>query len=160
VIDITKQYVQELFLYEESSGNLIRKKSVSTNTKAGDVVGIKNSHGYLHFRINRKLFFVHRVVWLFHKGSWPTGVIDHINRNKLDNRIENLRDTTIQANNINKDLQRNNKTGIRNVSWRDRNKVFCASCRRGGKQNYLGEFKNAKDAEQAVIKFRQSIGEL
>lgn len=158
-MQITQQDVLELFIYDELSGNLIRKKAVSQNTRAGDIVGSKNSDGYLHAKINRTLLKVHRIVWLFHKGSWPTGVIDHINRNKLDNRIENLRDATVELNNINKDLQKNNKTGIRNVSWRERDNVFYATCRRKGKQNYLGAFKNAKDAEQAVIKFRQSIGE-
>ena len=48
-------------------------------------------------------YYGHRLAWLLHYGTWPEGVIDHINRDKTDNRISNLRDTTTQVNNLNTD---------------------------------------------------------
>ena len=147
------------FDYDSETGIVTRKITTSANAKAGEVVGWINGEGYLNVKIGRAAYKIHRIVWLLYYGAWPNGVIDHINRNKRDNRISNLRDTTIQVNNINRDIRKNNKTGIQNVSWRERDKAFYASCCRNGKQNYLGRFKDAHSALLAVEKFKAAIGE-
>lgn len=154
----TQKEVIDLFDFDVTSGIFTRKTSVAKNTKAGDTVGWLNGCGYLNVRINRKVYKVHQIVWLYVTGNWPNGVIDHINRIKTDNRFENLRDTTITVNNLNRDVRKDSKTGIPNVTWRERDKCFYASCRRNGKLNYIGKFQTVEDASFAVDKFKAEIG--
>jgi hypothetical protein len=149
----TANRVRDLFDYNPQTGALIRKRTVSNNAKSGDIVGWRNSDGYLNVRVDNVSYKVHQIVWLHVTGTWPSGVIDHINRDKKDNRFCNLRDTTVQTNNINKGPRKDSKTGIPNVTWRDRDKRFYVACRRNGKQNYGGSFTSLEGAKAFAEKF-------
>lgn len=151
----TQEQVHSLFSYDPETGILFRKVTTNRNALAGEPAGWINNHGYLNIKIDRRTYKVHQIVWLYVYGIWPVGVIDHINQIKTDNRIANLRDTTVQINNINKSVRKDNTTGIPGVTWRERDKLFYAACRRDGKQNYLGSFKSAQEALAAVNKFKQ-----
>jgi hypothetical protein len=67
-MDTTKGELNKLFEYK-SDGSLVRRVSVSPNTKAGDIAGGPNATGHLQVRINWKLEYVHRVVWVMAKGA-------------------------------------------------------------------------------------------
>jgi len=73
--------------------------------------GSLDKDGYLILKIKGKQFKAHRLAWTFYYGKEPNGVIDHINRIKTDNRIENLRDTTQQINILNTVRYPNKETG-------------------------------------------------
>jgi|DEB0MinimDraft_6_1074348.scaffolds.fasta_scaffold113343_2 hypothetical protein len=80
-----------------------------------------NEEGYIvtYLRWEKKTYYVyaHRVVWAFAHESWPSGLIDHINGNRSDNRIANLRDVPAGANSKNKARYRTNISGVTGVSW-------------------------------------------
>lgn len=76
---------------------------------------------------------------------------DHINRNPLDNRKSNLRPTSHKTNNINKNIQQNNKTGVSGVWWYKNYSKWTASVRVNGKQKNLGYFENFDDAVKARL---------
>jgi hypothetical protein len=154
----TANRVRDIFEYDPSTGVLKRKISTSSNAKAGCVAGWENSDGYLNVKIDRRTYKVHQIVWLHSYGIWPSGVIDHINRDKKDNRLQNLRDTTVQVNNINKDVRKDSKTGVPNVTWRERDKRYYVACKRDGKQNYGGSFKTFAEAKLFAEKFVKEIG--
>jgi hypothetical protein len=98
---ITQEKLHELFEYRDD-GNLIRKVSVQSNAKEGDVIGSVNNCGYLHARIDRKSYKVHRLIFLYHHGYLTDGLhMDHIDGNKTNNRIENLREVTKSQNKMN-----------------------------------------------------------
>lgn len=157
-MSLTQKQVQELFDYDPDTGEVKRKVGVTNNAKKGSIVGWLNGEGYFNVKIHKTSYKLHRVIWLYVYGSWPTGVIDHVNRDKTDNRFCNLRDTTVQTNNINKGVRKDSKTGVPNVTWRERDQLFYAACKRDGKQNYLGSFNNVEDAAKAVEKFKAEIG--
>lgn len=88
---ITQDEVRRLFDYDPTDGAL-RWKVSRQRIVRGAVAGSDNGDGYIQICVNGHRYLAHRLVWLFHHGSWPTHEIDHINRNRTDNRIENLRD--------------------------------------------------------------------
>ena len=139
---ITKDNVKDLFDYRD--GKLFWAKTVNSKAKAGSEAGAVNGCGYRHVGYKKKLFMAHRVVWLWHTGQWPDGDIDHISGNRLDNRIENLRDVDKSTNATNRQgPQRNNKTGVLGI--RNLGKKFQVHYR----SKYIGSFFTMKDAVAA-----------
>lgn len=85
----SQQNLRELFDY--SDGSLFHAKDLANNVRKGDHVGCLNSKGYLRTSVKGVQLLVHRLIWIWHHGSIPEGVeVDHVNRDKADNRIENL----------------------------------------------------------------------
>jgi hypothetical protein len=90
-----------------------------------------------------------RVIWLLRTKNFPKGKIDHIDRNRSNNKFENLRDTTIAINNKNKSLSKNNTSGINGVYWRKDRGMWSAMIRSEGRLIYLGLFSSIKKAAEA-----------
>jgi hypothetical protein len=86
---------------------------------------------------------------MLHHGDWPSQVIDHINRDKADNRIENLRDIQPDANLRNNGNPRG--TGLLGA-YRARGKKFYSQVSRGGRSKRLGSFDTAKEAHEAFVR--------
>ena len=111
---ITQDLVKKLFKYED--GKLIRLISRSGAGKVGAAVGSPNEKGYLLVGIGNLRCRVHRVIFLYHYGHLPE-YIDHINGNRTDNRIENLRQCTISENGCNIKARLGCSSKIKGVSW-------------------------------------------
>jgi hypothetical protein len=110
-----------------------------------------NKGGYLVGEIGGIAIYAHRVLWALVHGEWPDGEIDHINGNRRDNRLENLRLVTTQENLMNKGLQVNNSSGHVGVAFeKDRGK-WKAFVKFDGKNINLGRFENIDDAIAARI---------
>ena len=122
--NLTEAQMQELllrmkknYIYDAATGRL-------TSSRLGRAVRGKkcNNNGYLsvHCRLDKRRVFIylHHAVWAVCKGCWPTQQIDHINGNKTDNRIENLREVCGSENNMNMlhPWKPNAKTGLPGVS--------------------------------------------
>jgi hypothetical protein len=105
-------------------------------------------HGYLQGRILYRRYLAHRVVWAMHHGEWPNN-IDHINHDKTDNRIENLRDVPQVENCRNMSLSRKNTSGACGVSWHKANKNWVAYVTIDRQRTFLGSFERKKDAIRA-----------
>ena len=100
--------------------------------------------------IDGVLYKAHSLVWFYFNGTWPTKVIDHINGDTLDNRIENLRDVSHQQNSWN--LQKakcNSKSGYLGVDWKPDRKKWRAQIRINGAKKLLGYFDAVEDASAA-----------
>lgn len=95
-------YIKNNFVYDD--GKIIR-----TDRKSSD--GSLDKDGYLIIKVKGKQFKAHRIVWLLNYGKFPTKELDHKNRNKLDNRIENLRESDRIQQNNNKEFIPNKQTG-------------------------------------------------
>lgn len=74
--------------------------------------GSLDKDGYLIIKVKQRQFKAHRIAWLLHYGEFPSCELDHINRNRLDNRIENLRESTRRQQIENRDLPLNKDTGV------------------------------------------------
>ena len=113
---ITQQELKELAKYDPNSGVFTWLVAPSNKARAGDVVGYLNN-GYIRASIKGTLYYIHRLAWLITYGEWPAGDIDHINQNRLDNRIDNLRVVDQKENQRNRRLSKNNTSGVCGVGW-------------------------------------------
>lgn len=114
----------------------------------GAVAGSKAATGYLTIRINDELMLAHRIAWAHVHGSWPTQQIDHINGDRSDNRILNLREATASQNGANQKA-RPNKCGFKGVV-KNREK-WAAKIVRNGKRYHLGSFETPLLAHRAYM---------
>ena len=142
---MTQIRLKEKLNYDRDSGMFIWKVR-SGSAVAGKVAGSIN-HGYVEIRLDGKKYMAHRLAWLYEYGSFPEKHIDHINRKKDDNRIENLRDISMAENNRNVDIRKDNTSGHNGVIL-DRNR-WRAYINFNKKRISLGSFANKSDAIEA-----------
>lgn len=140
-IDI--EYVRSLFYYKE--GFVYRR---SDDKQMGWLCGGR----YLVMDIKGKKYLVHRIVWALHYDSIPD-VIDHIDRDKLNNRIENLRDSDKSSNGFNTGVRADSKSGFTGVSFNKPNGNWNAYCTIKGKKKHIGCFSTLEEAHLARKKY-------
>jgi hypothetical protein len=143
-----KQRIHELLRYEPETGNFFWKVTKSPTAVAGQRAGSINAHGHMNLQIDKKMYAAHQLVFLIHHGYIPKE-IDHINRVKTDNRIENLRECTSTQNKGNLSRPSSNSTGVRGVSLNRRSGKYHAQIKIMGKQTYLGRFDTVEEASVA-----------
>ena len=114
----------------------------------GASVGRKNRRGYVYIFTGGKQQLAHRLAWFLTHGRWPTE-IDHINRNKSDNRLANLRECSRSVNSLNKPLRPENISGCAGVRKHTQSGKWIADIKVNGKFTYLGLFADVKDAIKA-----------
>jgi hypothetical protein len=138
--------VLSLFDYDPVTGSL-KWREDGRKHSAGDEVGCLNT-GYRWVKIRRCKYGVHRLIWLYMTGAWPSQLIDHINRDRADNRWANLREAGRLENSRNrKRVKRGSSSGFVGVSkvgskWRARVTV-------NGKNENVGRFETAEAAARA-----------
>ena len=147
---ITQERLKELFVYQD--GQFIDRK---TNAEKA-LVPITNHHRYYRLVVDGKAHAFHRMVYLYHKGCLPK-IIDHIDNDRTNNRIENLREVTQQQNCLNRVAHKNNRSGYKNVYWDKAMSKWCALVNVYGKRKIFGYFDDVElaglVAEEARDKF-------
>jgi hypothetical protein len=125
----------------------------TTWTKEGEIAGhVCKTHGYRFIHVlDYGWFRGHLIAWKMYYGNDPKGYIDHINRDKSDNRIENLRDVSHLENMRNKSDYSNNKSGLRGVSWKKSHSQWVSQIKHKGKTIYIGLFDNKHEAHKAYL---------
>jgi HNH endonuclease len=100
--------------------------------------------------INGCHIYLYHVIWVFHtNGKWAKNELDHIDRNRRNNKVSNLREATRSENQMNKRCQDNNKSGITGVFWHGLYRKWAARIKINSFTIYLGDFDNIEDARQA-----------
>ena len=138
---ITKEQLKSVIKYDLDTGTFTRARYKNKNS-----VGTVNKDGYLQIYVYARVYLAHRLAWLYAYGEWPKDQIDHINHDKLDNRIINLREATTQDNQKNKSLSERNKSGIHGVKWYADIKKWRVQIGVDKKQLYLGCFDDKFEA--------------
>ena len=147
---MNKEQLNERFEYKD--GNLIYKikNKNAHGINIGDVVGTIDTKGYRVIKINKKVYKAHRLIWIYHNGDIEDGLfIDHIDRNPLNNKIENLRLATRSQNGSNATKNITNTSGYKGVSWHKRSKKWMASIKYNCKTINIGGFSTAELASEA-----------
>ena len=159
---LTQERVRELLDYDPKTGLLTWTHRVlyrnRKSLKGGRLAGCKSTDGYIALGIDRKLYRAHRVIWLWYYGYLPENQIDHINKNRSDNRLSNLREVSCQCNNRNSGNPCHNTSGVKGVTWKSNPKLWASQIQISGKSKHIGYYKNFDDAVCARLAVEQCIG--
>lgn len=148
--DLTQEYLKEILNYDPITGLFTWRK------RNGQIAGCIRAHGYIKIKIFYRHYEASNLAWLYVYGKFPNICIDHINNNPMDNRIENLREATLQQNQWNKGLQRNNTTGFKGVSIDTsvaNGKRYRARAKTNGKEKIIGYFYTPEEAHAAYCEY-------
>lgn len=143
---ITQEYLRLNFVYDANTGIM--------SYKNGQILG-KNYDGYLNCSLNGIYYGVHRLIWLYVHGYMPQNYIDHINGNRSDNRLCNLREATNKQNQHNAKLRKDNTSGIKGVSWNKKDKKWNVQLKVDKKIIHIGRFNELEQAKTAISEARR-----
>ena len=143
-----RSYLMDCLCYDCESGIFTWKIKKSGSKGINNAAGGSNGR-YMRIVVNGKKFYAHRLAWLFHYGDYQSGIIDHINGNKTDNRICNLRDVSYSTNGLNRHNQANNKSGSIGVSFSNTRNRWVARIVRNRIVTHIGYFTKKEDAISA-----------
>ena len=148
--EITADEVRNFLHYDKDTGQFTWLQRPAKAVHVGDVAGNRNKFGYVTIGFRGKIYKAHRLAWLHVHGEWPSGLIDHINGRKDDNRLCNLRVVGLSGNaqNLHRPNRRN-KSGFLGVIW-FQNK-WRASITINKKTHWLGDYATPEEAHQAYV---------
>lgn len=150
--NLTQAQVLEMFSYAD--GKLYWRKKTSRKTVVGNEAGTaRKTDGYRQVMIGYRTYRSHRLIYLYHHG-WMPEIIDHINQNPTDNRIENLRSATRAENAYNCKLRPDNTSGVKGVTWCKNKRKWVARLYANKQCVNLGRFTDMQDAIAAVVAAR------
>lgn len=149
------EYLRKRLRYEPETGKLFwldcedmpqRWRTRWAGKEAFTAIG---NHGYKTGSVNWKDFLAHRVAFAIFNGFWPKLCVDHINGIRSDNRIENLKEASMQDNARNSCMRKDNTSGVRGVTWNKKEGKWSVTINFDGKQRWVGNFMVLEDAKCA-----------
>lgn len=158
---LSHEYLTKVLEYEPESGVFIWKVRVSQAVKPGDIAGSVNKNGYLFIKVGKYIYRAHRLAWFYFYGQWPpieSYQIDHIDGNRLNNSIKNLRLASNAKNARNHRLYSHNTSGVTGVSFAEANNKWKATIRYNGHNIHLGYYTSFEDAVKARIIAEKELG--
>lgn len=148
---LTLEEARSVFAYDRETGDLRWKVAVNSRALEGDPAGCIQGNGYLVVGYKGFRFSVHRLVWFLSHGAWPACQLDHINRDKTDNRLCNLREATESQNHANK-LGRKPLKGVRRSRDKYGAQIVCR-----GQRHWLGTYSTPEEAHRAYAAAAQQF---
>jgi hypothetical protein len=168
------KHLQECFGYNPETGVLFWKFrplhhfidehswKVWNARYANNIVSCISSNGYGRVSVDSNRYLVHRIIWKLVTGNDPIKLIDHIDGNRLNNRVSNLREANDSENQWNSLAQKNNKLGIKGVRLDKNGKNYCARITHYGKEYGLGTYDTIEEAslayQKASLKYHGEFG--
>lgn len=156
---LTQERLKELLSYDLESGEF-RWRVERRGAAKGNIAGRLTASGYNHISIDSSSYYAHRLAWLYVHSVWPTRDIDHIDADKANNRLKNLREVTRTQNLFNTGLWSHNTSGYKGVHYRKSSGKYMAYAQLEGKTKHLGSYTTAELASEAYQAFaKEHIGE-
>ncbi len=147
---LSRAELVSLLDYDQHTGKFVWKVTRGGLAKEGSPAGAIEGNGYINVRVHRRLIKSHRLAWLYVYGVWPSKDLDHINGDKTDNRIENLREATRPQNVANSIVRRDSKIGLKGVRLAGGCKRrWIARITEHGKRRIIGRYSSPEAAYAA-----------
>lgn len=158
--ELTLDLLKTVLRYDRDTGQFIWLVETGT-ARIGQVAGSVSRKGYLQIGFANRSYAAHRLAWLYEFGSAPSLVIDHINGDKRDNRIANLRNVSQRANieNQRKPSGKNKTSGLLGVWKTSGTRKFVSRITANGKRHHLGYFDTAQEGHEAYVSAKRRLHE-
>lgn len=156
----TIERLRELLDYDPETGVLRWQVSRGRNAKAGSVAGTPNRDGYIHVKVDGVALKAHRIAWAMHNGEWPSAEveIDHVDMDKANNQIKNLRTASRNENQHNLAVRADNTSGVKGLSFRPNKRLWLGQIMLHGK-NRSKSSKDRAVVEAWLISKREELHE-
>lgn len=141
-----KQHIK----YDAKNGCFYRKQT-NNQHKVGEIAGNKRKNGYVILKVCGVNILAHRLVWLFEYGEWPKECLDHIDGDKSNNKIKNLREATYAQNKCNSKVRKDNELGLKGVNFDKKLKRYRARIFYNGKNLSLGSYNTKEEAHAVYV---------
>lgn len=151
---LTQELLKERLTYDPSTG-IFRARVKRKQLNVGDVAGSWTSKGYWRIKIDDQEYSAHRLAWMYMYGEFPPKHLDHINQDRADNRIDNLREANYCENGQNRRLGRNSTSGYLGVTYSKQSDKWQASICIHKRHKYLGQFATPEQAAAAYAAAKQ-----
>jgi hypothetical protein len=156
-IEVTQTRLKELLSYDPETGVFTRLSASRGTARKGSAAGSVNGHGYAQIMLDGRRYKAHRLVWLWVHGCFPVHDIDHVNGDRADNRIANLRPATNSQNGANTGAYKNNTSGVKGVCLHKGSGKWMAQTKHQCKKKYIGLFATRADAKAAYDKAASAL---
>lgn len=154
---LTQKRLKEVLHYNPDNGLfywLVARQRINV----GQIAGYTDSRGYITIAIDGGHHKAHRLAWVYTHGYFPEHGMDHLDRNKSNNCIENLREVSQSCNMRNTGNPKNNSSGVKGVSFCNRTGKWHTKIVVPGKQHFLGYYKSFHNAACARLAAEQCLG--
>jgi hypothetical protein len=146
---ITIEDLRAVLNYDPDTGVFTWRDGVRW-CRAGSRAGyVCRTYGYHMLKVNQRKCRAHHLAWLYVHGRWPSDEIDHINGDRADNRIANLREANRTQNLYNTVCKSNSRSGLKGAFYDSSRGAWFSSIRLNGKRVHLGMFDSAESAHAA-----------
>lgn len=153
--NITQDFLKKHLHYCPDTGVFTWVKSTTKRPRIGAIAGTLTKKGYISIGLEKRRYLAHRLAWLYVYGTFPKDQIDHINRIKTDNRIENLRECSNHENHQNKinPIRPDHLTG---TCYFKRTGKWVAYIDHKGKRIHLGYYMTQEEAHKEYLKAKKA----
>ncbi|HOW46195.1 MAG TPA: HNH endonuclease signature motif containing protein [Rubrivivax sp.] len=150
---LTAEMLRAELCFDYEAGVFYSYRSEMTRT-----VGYKTSDGYTNIRLLGHTYRAHRLAWLYDKGRWPLGQIDHADRDRSNNRIENLRECDQAFNMENQGkAHKDSKSGLLGAYFHKARRAWYSQIRVNKELHHLGTFQTAEEAHEAYLAAKRKV---
>jgi hypothetical protein len=147
---LTADRLRHLLRYDPTTGTFEwRPDAQRNNPYSGQTAGVINQEGYVAIRVDMRIYYAHRLAWLYVYGVWPRNRINHRNKERADNRLKNLREATHAQTVWTSRRPKTNRSGYKGVSSIKQHQKWRARIRVNGKVYCLGTFETKEAAATA-----------
>jgi hypothetical protein len=157
-MSLTQERLKELLDYDPMTGVFRwRVGHPRKRMKVGDIAGCQHPTGTYVIGIERRFYQAHRLAWLWMLGEWPSGQVDHRDRDRGNNCWENLRLATASQNRANAKVNSNSLTGLKGVHYYAKYKKYGARIKKNGKKKWLGWYDTPEEAHACYWQEAQKL---
>ena len=151
--------VKELVRYDASTGKLFWLQPVARWIKPGDEAGTKVKHA-VDVTLDKVTYRAHRIIWLLVTGQDPgAAIVDHVDGNPHNNKIQNLRLATFHQNQCNQKRRTDNTSGLKGVTWDKSRGKWVGQIHVKGKHIFLGRHETKEEAYAAYCEAARRLHE-
>lgn len=156
---IDAEEARQVLTYDPDTGVFTWREGCHGRVKPGSVAGVTHkTRRYVRVGVKGAVIYGHRLAWIMHYGVEPSGVIDHINGIKDDNRIANLRDVDHATNSQNvRTAPKRSKSGLLGAHYKPKLGYYSSKIREGHRVITIGYFKTAEEAHAAYLARKRVI---